>query len=71
VNGSSKLLRAKSWKPDTFSPPSFSLAETMGQALTYLSAYNEGTNITGERGVNPHRMQFNDALIESYALDPI
>ncbi len=26
----------------------------------------EGTNITGERAVNPPRTQLNDALIESY-----
>ncbi len=26
----------------------------------------EGTNITGERVVNPHRTQLNDALNESY-----
>ncbi len=71
MNGSSKPLRAKSWKPDPLSPPSFSFAEMMGQALTYLSAYNEGTNITGKRGVNPHRMQLNDALIEFYALNLI
>jgi hypothetical protein len=26
----------------------------------------EGTNITGEKGVNPHRTQLNDALIGSW-----
>ncbi len=31
----------------------------------------EGTNITGERAVNPHQTQLIDALIESYALSRI
>ncbi len=38
----------------------------MGEALNLFYCY-EGTNITGEKVVNRHKMQLNDALIESYA----
>jgi hypothetical protein len=32
--------------------------------MVFLYCY-KGTNITGERAVNPHKTQLNDALIES------